>query len=94
VFEIEDSVIKNFDKFVANVCKWIQVKILPKADQTYNGGDDGGDSFGKGKVNIGDYAVNVIQAWGQVFCGFGAYSVQEVLFLAGQSCHLTVSSQA
>ena len=40
-----------------------------------------GKEFGSAKVavNVQDYAVNVIWAWGGVFCGFGAYSIQGIL---------------
>ena len=34
-------------------------------------------------MKLGDLAINVIRQWGEVFCGFGAYSVQEVVFRAG-----------
>ena len=40
-------------------------------------------------MNVQDYAINAVRAWGDVFCGFGAYSVQEVFFQAGQLCYLT-----
>jgi hypothetical protein len=33
-------------------------------------------------VNLNACAVLVIRACGDVFCGFGAYSVQEVFFYA------------
>lgn len=66
---------------MVDVCKWIKVKILPQVNKSY----EGGYGFGKRKVNVQDYAVNVIREWGEVFCGFGAYSVQEVFFLAGLS---------
>lgn len=46
----------------------------------------GDKEFGSGNVNVQDYAVNIIRAWGDIFCGFGAYSVQEVFFCAGESC--------
>jgi hypothetical protein len=78
---------------VATVHKWIRIKIFPRIKKSYNGGDEGdegskgGDGFGEGKakvqVNVQDYATNVIRAWGEVFCGFGAYSIQEVFFRAG-----------
>ena len=45
-------------------------------------------------VNIQEYAVNTIQAWGDVFCGFGAYSIQEVFFQAGQSYNLISPREA
>lgn len=41
--------------------------------------------FGNRKVNKGDYAFKTIRDWNEVFCGFGAYSVQEVFFRAGLS---------
>jgi len=58
----------------------MKVKILP---QVYGDSCEGGIGFGERKINIQDYAVNVIREWGEVFCGFGAYSVQEVFFRAG-----------
>ena len=81
--KIKNSVIDNFDEFVTTVCKWIRAKILPRVDKSYK--DDGG--FGARKVNIQDYAVNAVREWGDVFCGFGAYSVQEVFFRAGLFCY-------
>ena len=62
------------------MCKWIKTKIIPRIDKSHEEGDPG---FNKRKVNIQDYAVNTIRDWGEVFCGFGAYSVQEVFFMAG-----------
>ena len=64
---------------------------LPRVDKSYDGGDEGnGEEFGgvKVTVNVQDYAVNTIRAWGDVFCGFGAYSIQEVFFRAGQLYYL------
>jgi len=75
---------------VATACKWIKIKIFPKVQKSYNEGgkdEDEESEFGEGKakvqVNVQDYAVNVIRTWGEVFCGFGAYSIQEVFFRAG-----------
>ena len=93
-FEIKNSVVGNFDKFVVTACKWIRIKIFPRVQESYNGGDESEsegdedededeDEFGGGIVNVKDYAVNVIWMWGGVFCGFGAYSIQEVFFRAG-----------
>ena len=91
-FEIKNIVVENFDQFAKNVCKWVQVKIFPKIDKSYGGGDEEDDEeFGGTEVtvNVQDYAVNAIWTWGDVFCGFGAYSVQEVFFRAGQLCYPT-----
>ena len=68
------------------VCKWIKVKIFPRINKMNSGGEEGeSEVFGSAKVtvNVQDYAVNAIWAWGDVHCGFGAYSVQEVFFQAG-----------
>jgi hypothetical protein len=75
--------VNNFKNFVETVCQWIKVKIFPRVVKSYVGGD----GFGAATVNINDLAVNVIRAWGEVFCGFGAYSIQEVFFCAGELCH-------
>lgn len=90
-FEIKNSVIDNFDEFVATACRWIKFKIFPRIEKSYNEGDS--DEFGEGTVNVQDYAVNAIRAWGEVFCGFGAYSIQEVFFQAGGSCYLVSPGQ-
>lgn len=64
---------------MATVWEWIKVKIL---SQTHNSvGKISG--FGSHPVNLQNYAVDVVRAWGDVFCGFGVYSVQEVFFQAG-----------
>jgi hypothetical protein len=71
------------------VCKLIRIKIFPKIKNSYNRGDksneggEGGEGKAKIQVNVQDYTVDVIQTWGEVFCGFGAYSIQEVFFWAG-----------
>ena len=69
---------------MVTVCKWIQVKILPQFNKSYTPSEEeAGEFVDRGVVNIQNYAVNVIREWGEVFCGFGAYSVQEVFFRAG-----------
>ena len=67
------------------MCSWVKIKVLPLAGcYTYNDGDEEEEEkLGKGKVVLSDLAITVIRQWGEVFCGFGAYSVQEVVFLAG-----------
>ena len=47
----------------------------------YAGSD--GKKFEKGNVVLSDLAINIICQWGEVFHGFGVYSVQEVVFRAG-----------
>ena len=79
LYEIKNSVINAFDAFVENVCKWIRFKVFPRIVKSFEEDNE----LGKAKVNVQDYAVNVIQTWGEVFCGFGAYSIQEVFFCAG-----------
>jgi len=61
---------------------------LPQAGgYIYTADDDEGreevEKLGKGKVVLSDLTITVIHQWGEVFCGFGAYSVQDVMFLAG-----------
>ena len=71
---------------MATVCKWIETKVFPRLDNSFKESDEVSNHKGKAKakvVNVQDYAVNVIWEWGEVFCGFGAYSVQEVFFRAG-----------
>lgn len=80
-FEIQNNIIANFDKFLEKVCQWIGNKIIPQIDSSIQVDND--FDFGVCKVNLHDYAVNVVHTWGDVFCGFGAYSVQEAFFLAG-----------
>ena len=65
------------------MCQWIKIKIFPRVgNYTYNGDDK--DKFGPHSVVLGELAINVIRQQGSdVFCGFGAYSVQEVVFQAG-----------
>lgn len=64
------------------MCHWVKIKILPLAGG-YTYADDDKDTFGKGNVVLSDLAINVIRQWGEIFCGFGAYSVQEIVFRAG-----------
>lgn len=78
-FEIKNNVIDNFDNFVETTCKWIKMKIFPLVSKAYV--DD--ESFGDRKVSKGEYATKVVRGWNEIFCGFGAYSVQEVFFRAG-----------
>ena len=81
MFKIQNSIIENFDKFVATVYKWIETKIFPQLDNSFKESDEVSNCKGKGKakvVNVQDYAVNVIWEWAEIFCGFRAYSVQEV----------------
>jgi len=66
---------------VTTVARWIRTKILSRVDKSYCGDDGGFDK--RTSVNVQDYAVNAIREWGEVFCGFGVYSVQEVFFRAG-----------
>jgi len=82
-FNINNNVLENFDEFVKTVCQWVKIKVLSKAQgYTYEGEDKA--NFGKQSVPLGELALNVVRQWGNnVFCGFGAYSVQEVAFLAG-----------
>jgi len=66
------------------VCSWVRIKVLPQVTghiQTGNGNEE--EEFGKGEVALTGLAINIIRQWGEVFCGFGAYSVQEVVFRAG-----------
>ena len=74
------------------MCSWIKVKVLPQVgDYGHTGDDDDDDDddddaegeFGDDKVVLSDLAITIIRQWGEVFCGFGAYSVQEVVFRAG-----------
>lgn len=45
----------------------------------YDGDDK--DKFGNQSFSLSELALNVVCQWGSnVFCGFGAYSVQEVAF--------------
>jgi hypothetical protein len=82
-FEIRNNILHDFDGFVKRVCQWVKIKILPRVGgYTYDGDDK--DDFGKQSVALGELASNVVRQWGSdVFCGFGAYSVQEVAFRAG-----------
>jgi hypothetical protein len=75
-FEIKNNVIEHFDNFVKTACEWVKIKIFSQSSQS-------GAGFGKGKVSSGEYATKIIREWNEVFCGFGAYSVQEVFFQAG-----------
>ena len=82
MFEISNSILEDFHKFVETVCHWVKIKILLLAGG-YTYADDDKDTFGKGNVVLSDLAINVIRQWGEIFCGFGAYSVQEIVFRAG-----------
>jgi hypothetical protein len=84
--EILDSITNNPDQFAVNVWQWVEAKIIP---QVRGWEDTSGDGR---RVDVQDYAVNVIRKWGDVFCGFGAYSVQEVFFRAGLSCYYLLAS--
>lgn len=64
------------------MCCWVKIKILPLAGG-YTYAEDDSEKFGGGNVVLSDLAINVIRQWGEIFCGFGAYSVQEVVFRAG-----------
>ena len=66
------------------VCCWVRIKVLPQArGYTHTGGGSEEEGLGKGNVVLSDLAINIVRQWGEVFCGFGAYSVQEVVFRAG-----------
>lgn len=68
------------------MCCWVRIKVLPQVGgYTHTGGGGKEGEFGKGNVVLSDLAINIICQLGEVFCGFGAYSVQEVVFQAGLS---------
>lgn len=82
-FEISNNILTDFGGFVETVCQWIKIKIFPRAGGYKYSGDDK-DKFGTQNVALGELAITIIRQWGSdVFCGFGAYSVQEVVFRAG-----------
>ena len=74
------------------MCCWVKIKVLPLTGGGHVSTDSGSeeDKLGKGNVVLSDLAINVIRQWGEVFSGFGAYSVQEVVFRAGL-CSLSIS---
>lgn len=53
-------------------------------DESYPKDPQEEEKFGTTSVSISNYATTVVCGAGRVFCGFGAYSVQEVFFSAGK----------
>ena len=84
---MEDHIIKDFKKFVKVVCKWVKIKIFPQVGgYKYCGNDE--DKFGNQHVTLSERAIDIVRQWGSsVLCGFGAYSVQEVVFRAGRGIY-------
>ena len=86
-FEVKNSIVDpNFDNFVENVCKWIEVKAFGQVNK-----DNDGTQFSKCGVNKSAYASTTIWEWNEVPSGPGAYSAQELLFQAGLFIHTLLS---
>src|ERR1700753_2536078 len=47
------------------------------------------DKFKHHSLSPQSYAVNVVCNWSEIFCGFGAYSVQEVFLWQGRVRHIS-----